>query len=85
MQEIIQQIIDKTGITQEQAATALKTIQEYFTSSNAQSTNTPTQESGNAGFFENLKDKAEALFEKANESGLVQKAEEAFENIKNKF
>lgn len=83
MQELIQQIAEKAGITTEQATIALQTMQEYMAQNKEQ------QKDGDDGnknsFFENIKEKAEDLLEKVKESGLAAKAEEVFENIKKKF
>jgi hypothetical protein len=83
MQELIQQIADKAGITPEQAAIALQTMQEYMAQHKEQQKE--GEDANKNSFFENIKEKAEELFEKAKDSGLAAKAEEVFEKIKKKF
>lgn len=83
MQELIQQIAEKAGITPEQAQIAFQTAQEYFAQ---QKTNASAATGENKdGFFENIKEKAEELLEKAKDSKLAEKAGEIIENIKKKF
>lgn len=83
MQELIQQIADKAGISPEQAAVALQTMQEYMAQNKEQAK--AGDEGDKQSFFENIKEKAEGLIEKVKESGLAEKAEEVFEKIKKKF
>jgi nucleoid DNA-binding protein len=83
MQELIQQIADKAGITPEQATIALQTMQEYMAQHKEQQKE--GEDANKNSFFENIKEKAEELFEKAKDSGLAAKAEEVFEKIKKKF
>ena len=83
MEELIQQIAEKAGITPEQAQIDFQTAQEYFAQ---QKTNASTATGENKdGFFENIKEKAEELLEKAKDSKLAEKAGEIIENIKKKF
>lgn len=85
MQELIQKIAEKAGISAEQATIALQTVQEYFAGNKQQADAPKEGEEHKAGFFENIKEKAEDLLEKAKQSGLAEKAEEIFDNIKKKF
>lgn len=85
MQELIQQIAEKAGISTEQATIALQIVQEYFANNKEKDGDSKEGEEHKAGFFENIKEKAEDLFEKAKESGLAEKAGEIFEKIKKKF
>jgi hypothetical protein len=89
MQEIIQLIADKAGITTDQATTALQTMQEYFAKNQVNTTqdNTtakPEQQSG-GGIFEEIKEKAEGLLGGAGGGSLIEKAEEVFNEIKGKL
>ena len=79
MQELIQTIADKAGITTEQAAIALQTVQEYWDKNKSQS---PKDEKG---FMDSLKEKAEELLAKAKDSKLAEKAGEIIENLKKKI
>jgi hypothetical protein len=85
MQELIQQIADKAGITTEQATIALQTVQEHFANNKEQAGAAAGEGEHKNSFFENIKEKAEDLIEKVKDSGLAAKAEEVFENIKKKF
>ena len=77
MQELIQKIAEKAGITPEQAQIAFQTAQEYFAQ---QKTNASTATGENKdGFFDNIKEKAEEIKERANE--FKEKATEKFDEL----
>ena len=85
MQEIIQLIADKAGITTDQATIALQTMQEYFAKNQSQSTQDKPAENSGGGFFEEIKEKAEGLLGGAGGGSLIEKAEEVFNEIKGKL
>ena len=90
MQDLINEIADKAGITAEQATTALNVVQSYTnvpgTSSNADATEQPAAEAGKEeGIIDQLKEKAGGLLRNLEGNEMVHKAEEMLAGAKDKI